>query len=910
MSKERLFLIDGSALFYRSYFAFIRNPLINSKGENTSACYGFALYMMNIIYDIQPEYLGVVFDTKEPTFRHDMYAEYKATRDKMPDDMVTQIPRIVELVKAFDVPFLEMVGYEADDIIGTLATRAADNGIEAYMATADKDMMQLLSPMIKMYNMRPGKDAEIIDQKYLMDTLELRPEQVIDYLALMGDSSDNVPGVPKVGKKTAINLLKEFGTMENLYANLDKVTQKAVNASLTENRELADLSKKLVTIETNVPIDVDFESLKISPVDSEKLVPLFQDLEFKSLVARVQEGPSAVPVATTRRQYDPETQKYNLISTPEELKKLAADLEKLDFFVFDTETTGLNPFDSEVIGIAFSWEKDRGCYVLLDHPEGNLAAEQVVDALKPVFENPAIKKGAHNIKFDALMLRQHGINVAGIEFDTLIANNLVTSETRQNKLDTLTEKYFNYEMIPITDLIGPKGKNQKSMTDVPLEQITPYACEDADLTLQLKILLAEKLSESGTEELFKTVEMPLTEILIKVEENGVKLDTDFLNQMSEKFGKDILRLRSEIYELAGEEFNVNSTQQLGKILFDKLEIHKELKKRPPKRTATGQYSTTEAILLKYEKHPVVNKILQHRKLVKLKSTYIDALPQLVTKRTGRVHTSFSQTIAATGRLSSSDPNLQNIPIRGELGREIRKAFIPGSEDSVILSADYSQVELRMMAHMSEDEAMKEAFEQGEDFHSTTAAAIFDLSMDEVTPDHRRKAKAVNFGIIYGISRFGLASRLEISANEAEQIIASYFTRFRNVNQYMIDTIQFARENKYVKTVLGRVRNIPEIMDRNANIRQNAERIAINTTIQGSAADLIKLAMISIQNLLEEKQLQTKMILQVHDELVFEAPKSEIDIVKPLVITEMENAMKLKVPLKVDAGVGGNWLEAH
>ena len=910
MSKKRLFLIDGSALFYRSHFAFIRNPLFNSKGENTSACYGFALYLMNIIYDIKPEYLGVVFDTKEPTFRHEMYPEYKGTREKMPDDMVSQLPLIGDLVKAFDVPFLEMAGYEADDIIGTLAKRAAEKDIEAYMATADKDMMQLLSPMIKMYNMRPGKDAEIIDEEYLMETLELKPKQVIDYLALMGDSSDNVPGVPKVGKKTAINLLKEFGSLENIYQNLDKVTKKAINASLSENRELADLSKKLVTIDTDVPIEVDFEALKISKVDPQKVVPLFQELEFKSLIARVQGGESVAATATTKKQYDEKTQNYRLIATEADLQALAKQLNALDFFVFDTETTGLNPFTSEVIGIAFSWQKDEACYVLLDHAESKLSKEKVIETLKPVFENPNIKKGAQNIKFDALMLLQHGIAVKGIEFDTLIANHLVTSETRQNKLDILAEKYLNYTMIPITDLIGPKGKNQKSMADVSLAQITPYACEDADITFQLKEALEKKLTETGTEDLFRDVEMPLTETLITVEKNGVRLDTEFLKQMSEEFGEEIIRLRSEIYELAGEEFNVNSTQQLGKILFDKLEIHKELNKRPPKRTATGQYSTTEAILLKYEKHPVVNKILGHRKLVKLKSTYVDALPQLVTPRTGRVHTSFSQTIAATGRLSSSDPNLQNIPIRGEKGREIRKAFIPGDANSVILSADYSQVELRMMAHISGDEALREAFERGEDIHSTTAAAVFNVPIGEVTPDHRRKAKAVNFGIIYGISRYGLASRLEISAGEAEQIIQSYFTRFPKVNQYIIDTIQFARDQKYVKTLLGRIRHIPEIMDRNSNIRQNAERIAINTTIQGSAADLIKLAMLNIQKKFTEKSLQTKMILQVHDELVFEVPKTELEIVKPLVIEQMENAMKLDVPLKADAGVGENWLEAH
>jgi DNA polymerase-1 len=913
MNVKRLFLIDGSALFYRSYFAFIRNPLINSKGENTSATYGVALYLMKILFEEKPDYLGMVFDTKEPTFRHHLYPEYKATREKMPEEMAGQYPRVVELSRAFDIPVLEMAGYEADDIIATLAKRAEQQGIETYMATSDKDMMQILSPQIKMYNMRPGygKDAaEIIDEAHLKEKFGLRPEQIVDYLALMGDKSDNVPGIPKVGEKTAQSLLREYGSIEGIYANLDKISKKSIHDNLAENRALADLSRELVTLETKVPVEIDWKSLQLSPVNPEKIVPLFEELEFRSLITRIREAGSAAGTIPAPEVFDSGKQNYQLVNTAEGLKKLTEQLKNGDFFVFDTETTGLGTFNADVIGVSFSGKKKEAYYVPLNDSRHGLTAETVLYTLKPVFENPNIKKGGQNIKFDALMLSRHGIELQGIHFDTMVAGYLITPGARQNNLEALAEKYLGYKMIPIEDLIGKKGKKQKTMADVAVDEVSTYACEDADITYQLKLVLEKRLKETGTEDLFNTVEMPLVQVLLHMEKSGVSLDVDFLKQMSKQLGEGAVQLQKEVYELAGEEFNLNSPQQLGVILFDKLEIHKELGRRRPQRTPTGQYSTSEAVLLKYSAHPVVNKILDYRKLVKLKSTYVDALPLLISPRTHRLHTSFNQTIAATGRLSSSDPNLQNIPIRGELGREIRKAFIPADPGSYILSADYSQVELRVMAHISGDEGLKEAFARGEDIHSSTAAAIFDIPIPEVTPDQRRKAKEVNFGIIYGISRYGLADRLGISSDEAETIIQNYFARFPKVNQYMIDTIAFARENKYVTTLLNRRRYLPEIANKNMNIRQNAERAAINTTIQGSAADLIKLAMISIYRDLKERKLQSKMILQVHDELVFEVPEKEGETVKELVKTRMESAMELSVPLKVDVGVGKNWLEAH
>jgi DNA polymerase-1 len=905
---KRLFLIDGSALFYRSYFAFIRNPLINSKGINTSAAYGFANSILKILTDEKPDYMAVVFDTSEPTFRHKKYKEYKATREKMPDEMKAQYPNIVELVKGFNIPLLEMDGYEADDIIGTLAKKAEADGVQTMMVTGDKDFMQLLSSLVNMYSIRPGKDVEIIDPEGLKEKLGLLPPQVRDYLALMGDSSDNVPGVPKVGQKTALDLIKEFNSLDNIYENIEKISKPALKKNLQDFKDQAYLSLDLVTIDTDVPVIVDEKSLKVENPDTEKLVALCREMEFNTLQTRIVEY--AGGTIAQEKSFQTTNQKYLLVDSEKKLEDLAASLKKQSFFVFDTETTGLNPFDSDIVGFSFSLKAHEANYLPMENQEKNLTSDRVISTLKPIFENPKIKKGAQNIKFDGLMLWRHGIDLKGISFDTMIADYLINPGTRQHNLDNLARHYLHYHMIPIEELIGKKGKKQKSMLDVPLEEICDYAAEDADITFQLKEILEQKLEETETRNLFDDVEMPLSGVLMEMEKNGVSLDEKFLGRMSVELEEELKKLEKQIYEMADEEFNINSPQQLGIILFEKLEIHKELGNRRPTRTPTGQYSTSESVLEKFSEHKLVGSLLEYRKLIKLKSTYVDALPKLISKRTGRLHTSFNQTVAATGRLSSSDPNLQNIPIRTEIGRKIRRAFLASNPADLILSADYSQIELRIMAHQSADESLLNAFKRGEDIHTTTAAAIFSLDPEDVTSDHRRKAKEVNFGIIYGISPYGLASRLKIKPDEAEQIIFNYFARFPKVNDYIIHVLGFVNKNKYVTTILNRRRYIPEIDSTNGNIRQNAERAAINTTIQGSAADLIKLAMIDIHREFKKLNLQTKMILQVHDELVFEVVKDELETVKPLVKNKMENAMPLKVAIKVDLGVGNNWLEAH
>ncbi|GAB4330002.1 MAG: DNA polymerase I [Calditrichia bacterium] len=904
---KRLFLIDGSALFYRSYFAFIRNPLINSKGQNTSAIFGFAGSLLKILLDESPDYIGVVFDTKEPTFRHEQFPEYKATREKMPEEMREQYPQIVELVKAFNIPVLEKPGFEADDIIATLAKKAEKRGLETFMVTSDKDFMQLLTPNIRMYSIRPGSNADIIDIAALQEKHGLTPEQVIDYLALMGDKSDNVPGVPGIGEKTAKALLQQFGSLDNIYANLDQVPKPGWRKKLEEGRDSAYLSRQLVTIKTDVPLDFDFEKLVCGDPNAEELRSMFELLEFNVLMRQLDrylgQGKRVETIESSEKN-------YQLIRTRQQLAEIAEKLQKSSFFVFDTETTGLRIFESDIIGIALCLKPAEAFYVPLNDPQAEFSAGEALEALQTALTSPRIGKGGQNIKFDGLMLAQHQIDLQGIRFDTMVAHYLINPGSRQHKLDVMAERYLNYKMVPIEDLIGPKGKKQKNMQDIPVEQVYPYACEDADITYRLMDILKKQLEETGTMPLFRDVEMPLVEVLMQMEKNGVKLDVSFLKGMSDELAEQLATLEKEITEIAGEEFNLNSPQQLGKVLFEVLEIHKEVGTRKPSRTPTGQYSTSEAVLEKYSNHPIVAKILEYRKLMKLKGTYVDALPSLISPRTGRLHASFNQTITATGRLSSSDPNLQNIPIRTEEGRKIRQAFIPEDQKDFIISADYSQIELRMMAHLSEDPNMISAFQRGEDIHATTAAAIYNIPIEMVTPDQRRKAKEVNFGIIYGISPYGLASRLNIPVDEAKGFIQKYFERFERVQLYMNHAIAEAKQHKYVTTILNRRRYIPEIDSKNQTIRQNAERAAINTTIQGSAADLIKLAMIEIHKAMQQQGLKSRMILQVHDELVFEVVASELETMKKLVKEKMENAQKLKVPLKVDLGVGKNWMEAH
>jgi DNA polymerase-1 len=906
--SSRLFLIDGSALFYRSYFALIRNPLTNSKGENTGAIFGFANSLLKILSDEKPDYLAVVFDTKEPTFRHEKYKEYKATRQKMPEEMAAQYPRIMELVEAFEIPLFEKVGYEADDIIATLAKQAEKKGMETYVVTGDKDFLQLLSPLVKRYNIRSGKEVEILDDKTLVEHYELTPAQVVDYLALMGDSSDNIPGVRGVGEKTAKELIKQFSSLDAIYQNLEKISKKGLQEKLRTGKEDAYLSRELVTINSQVPVELDLAKMKVEKISTAKVIPLFEELEFRSLLKQL--GDLSADTTAGAAGIDKEKTNYLLVNSRQALTHLINQLKKTSFLVFDTETTGLDVFESRIVGISFCIKPYEAYYLPLNDPVSDFTAEEALRLLKEIFESGKIGKGGQNIKYDALMLYQHDIYLKNIRFDTMLADYLLNPGSRQHNLYAMAYAYLNYRMIPIEKLIGEKGKKQKSMADVPVAEVCQYTCEDADITYRLKELLEKELQKTGTDQLFTSLEIPLLSVLIEMEKNGVKIDVPFLGKMSRELEASLRELENKIYQAAGSDFNLNSPQQLGKVLFEQLEIHKEFGGRRPSKTATGQFSTSEQILEKYATHPLVNKILEFRKLSKLKSTYVDALPALVSQRTGRLHTSFNQTITATGRLSSSDPNLQNIPIRTEVGRAIRQAFIPGDPKDYILSADYSQIELRVMAHLSGDTGLKTAFSRGEDIHASTASAIFNIPLEMVDADQRRKAKEVNFGIIYGISQYGLASRLVISNEEAQQIITNYFARFPRVNDYMIHAITFAQQHKYVTTIRNRRRYLPEIDSTNVTVRQNAERMAINTTIQGSAADLIKVAMMNIQQRLEKEKLQTKMILQVHDELVFEVKATELEKVKKMVKQEMETAIKLDVPLKVDVGVGKNWLEAH
>lgn len=909
MMPKKLFLIDGSAQFYRSYFAFIRNPLINSKGENTSATFGFMNAMVRLIEDEAPDYLAIVFDTKEPTFRHEMFPEYKATRERMPEEMAAQYPRLISTLKACNFTLLEKAGFEADDIIGTLARKYASKDLLVYIVSGDKDMAQLVNDHVFIYN--PGKTnqpPDILDKNNVRDRLGVDPYQVIDWLALMGDSSDNIPGVPKVGKKTAGNLLSEFGSLDNLYKNIDQLKESVVKRNLIEYQQQTHISRNLATIETAVDLDTDLGEIEFKMWDMDVVDRVLKELEFRSLFNRM------LALAQTQGQVKEFTTHttasgdYKLIRTREEFEQLLAELRKQGEFVFDLETDSLDFLVARIAGIALSWKEGSGFYIPLRHPDISLDNDWAFDALRPVFADPGIKKIAHNIKFDTMILEQNGLPVEGIYFDTMIAAYLI-NPTGQHKLDKVSEYYLNYEMIHIEELIG-SGKKQKLMTDIPAEEVAVYAAEDADITLKLYHILKKKISELGMEELLYNLEMPLVRVLMTMEARGVKLDLPLLHNLSLQLEKDISSLVADIYRIAGQEFNLNSPQQLGTILYEQLEIHKQLGLRKPPKTKTGQYSTAEKTLERYSEHEVVDKILNYRQLTKLKNTYVDALPNLVSAKTGRVHTSYNQTVAATGRLSSSNPNLQNIPVRTEIGREMRRAFIPSEPDWLMVSADYSQIELRLMAHLSGDATMTSAFKQNQDIHSATAALIFGIAEQDVTPDHRRKAKEINFGIIYGMSRFGLASRLNISNDEAEEFISNYFATYPDIYRYMQNTISLARQQGYVETMLHRRRYLPEINSTNRQIKEVAERTAINTPIQGSAADLIKKAMIDINHFIADNALAAHMLLQVHDELVFEVARSEAEPFARQVKQIMEKAFELSVPVVVDAGIGRDWLEAH
>ncbi|HUL42863.1 MAG TPA: DNA polymerase I [Bacteroidota bacterium] len=943
-TRERLFLLDGMALAYRAYFSFINRPLINSRGENTSAIFGFVNALMKILNEDEPEHIAVVFDTKEPTFRHIMYDQYKATREKMPEDMAGQIDKLKDVVRAFNVPVVELPGYEADDIMGTLARKAEREHIDTLLVTGDKDFMQLVSPRVRIY--RPGKQGdqwEILDAKAVLEKFGVEPAHVIDVLALTGDKSDNVPGVYGVGDKSAIPLVQEFGTVENILAHLDQIPQKGLQQKLRDHSADALLSKKLVTIDVQVPIDVDLHHLTARPKDLPRLLQLFGELEFNSLrrklaaespATAVDETPQVLPADAATLASVPHD--YDIITTEKELHALAGRLKKSGKFVFDTETTSTEPLLAELVGISFCIKPGEASYVpvLPSSPEcsepedlfgegekkgrgkkpgrkapasakgdeNGFPVKIIRSVLGPVFSDASIAKIGQNIKYDILVLSSHGIETNGIAFDTMVAHYILRPDAAHG-MDAMAMEYLTYRPISYDDLTGT-GKDRRDIREIDIASVAEYSSEDADVTFRLYEMLAEKLEREKLLKLCREIEFPLISVLASMEQAGVALDSAYLADLSKELERTLANLTSTIYELAGDKFNINSTQQLSRILFQ------ELKLTTVRKTKTG-YSTDVGVLeaLRHE-HPIIEQLLDYRQIQKLKSTYIDALPTLINPKTGRVHTSFNQTVAATGRLSSSNPNLQNIPIRTELGRNIRKAFIPGTERARILSADYSQIELRIMAHVSDDEGLKDAFRNHEDIHATTAAKVFGVDPREVSKDMRRKAKEVNFGIMYGIGPFGLANRLDISQVEAKEIISTYFARFPRVSEYIGDTILKARTDGYVCTLLNRRRYLPDINSRNFNLRGNAERQAINMPIQGTAADMIKIAMVRIQEAIREEKLKAIMLLQVHDELVFETDIREEKRSGDLISKQMVNALPLSVPVEVDIGIGKHWLEAH
>lgn len=921
----KLFLIDAYALIYRSYYAFIKNPRINSKGVNTSAVFGFINTLEDVLKREQPTHIAVAFDPKGPTFRHEAFEQYKAQREETPEVIRQSVPVIKEVIQAYHIPILEVPYYEADDVIGTVAKQAAANGFEVYMMTPDKDYGQLVADHIYMYRPKFGGDYEVLGVSEVLEKYQLQStEQVIDLLGLMGDTADNIPGCPGVGEKTAQKLLAEFGSIENLLANTDKL-KGAQKKKVEENVEQIRFSKFLATIKTDVPITFDAELCKRVAPDEDRLVELYTELEFKTFINRLKGESSVVSSSKEPKaavQYDlfatePVVESevssladintmphsYYLADTAEKQIALCEQLLQEKSFAFDTETEGLDPLTAGLVGMSFAIREQEAWYVPV--PANREEATDIVLRLAPALQHPEIEKVGQNIKFDILALRKYGVRVKGPLFDTMLAHYLLNPELRHG-MDYLAETYLKYKTVPIEDLIGPKGKKQASMRTVPIEQIKEYAAEDADVTLRLKHYFAPLLKQEGLESLFFEMEMPLIYVLAEMEATGVKLDTNALKQSSEVLSQQLTALEDSIYDLAGQSFNINSTKQVGEILFDKLKLDEKAKK-----TKTGGYSTSEEVLEKIRgKHPIVDKLLEYRGIKKLLSTYIDALPALIHPETGKIHTSFNQAVTATGRLSSTNPNLQNIPVRDELGREIRKAFIADDDDCIFFSADYSQIELRLMAHLSNDPHMIEAFCSGADIHAATAAKIYGIPVEEVTSDMRRKAKTANFGIIYGISVFGLAERLSIPRAESKELIDGYFQTYPRIKEYMEESIRVAKEKGYVETLFKRKRFLPDINSHNAIVRGYAERNAINAPIQGSAADIIKLAMIRIHQRFEAEHLKSRMILQVHDELNFNVRKEEFDRVKDIVLDCMEHVLQLRVPLIADCGEGKNWLEAH
>lgn len=920
----KLFLIDAYALIYRSYYAFLKNPRINSKGINTSAIFGFINSLEDVLKRENPTHIAVAFDPQGPTFRHEAFEQYKAQREETPEVIRQSVPIIKEIIAAYNIPILEVPRFEADDVIGTIAKQAERQGFEIFMMTPDKDYGQLVSEHIFMYRPKFGGDYEVMGEPEVLAKYNLRStEQVIDLLGLMGDAADNIPGCPGVGEKTAQKLLAEFGSIDNLLANTDRL-KGAQKRKVEENKEQIRFSKFLATIKTDVPISFDAAHCVREKPDIARLKAIYTELEFRTFINKLEGEP------VKRKQEDPvqgdlfaifaaestsETKNvaladltntphvYHIVDTEEKRAELGRFLSNQEFFAFDTETDALDPLRAKLVGFSFSVTEGEAWYVPV--PEGDEEAMAVVAHFSPALQDAKIQKIGQNIKYDILVMRRYGVKVAGALWDTMIAHYLLNPELHHG-MDYLAETYLHYHTKPIEELIGPKGKGQLSMRQVALPVIAEYAAEDADITLRLKHYFAPKLEQEGLLPLFRDIEMPLVYVLADMEATGVTLDTEALRQSSEVLTAQLSEIEQEIYEMADMTFNINSTRQVGEVLFDRLKLNEKAKK-----TKTGYYSTSEDVLEKLRgKHPIVEKLLAYRSLKKLLSTYIDALPALIHAETGKIHTSFNQAVTATGRLSSTNPNLQNIPVRDELGREIRKAFIPDNDDCLFFSADYSQIELRIMAHLSGDPHMIEAFRSGADIHAATAAKIYGVPIEEVTSDMRRKAKTANFGIIYGISVFGLAERLGISRSESKELIDGYFKTYPRIREYMDESIEVARKQGYVETIFKRKRFLPDIHSHNAVVRGYAERNAINAPIQGSAADVIKLAMVRIFQRFEDEGLRSKMILQVHDELNFNVYRNEAERVKQIVLEEMERVMPLRVPLIADCGEGKNWLEAH
>ncbi|NJX16003.1 DNA polymerase I [Tamlana crocina] len=961
-AQKRLFLVDAYALIFRGYYAFIKNPRINSKGIDTSAIMGFMNSLLDVIKRERPDHLAVCFDKGGSADRVEMFEEYKANRDETPEAIKVAVPYIQEILKAMHIPIMVKEGFEADDVIGTLSKQAEKQGYQTFMVTPDKDFAQLVSENIFMYRPKSfGGGYETWGIAEVQKKFEVeRPEQVIDFLGMMGDSSDNIPGLPGVGEKTAKKFIKAYGSMEGLFENIHELKGK-MKEKVEANQELGLLSKKLARIMLDVPVEFDEKDFEMCDPDVEAVKNIFQELEFRRLTENFlktfapeedlasnvtdvtssgvekspssskqvspsgkmsagqkgtagagqfslfgNEGEAKTSEATseyTRKTAETTSHFYQSVASGMAIKLFIKNLMNQTSVCFDTETTSIDPLQAELVGIAFSWEAGKGFY--LPFPENRDEAQELIEQLRPFFENESIEKIGQNLKYDIKVLAKYNIEVKGKLFDTMLAHYLINPDMRHN-MDVLAETYLNYTPISIETLIGKKGKNQLSMREVPLEQQTEYAVEDADITLQLKEHFQNELGEANTQTLFDDIEIPLLRVLAAMELEGINLDKDFLSSLSEQLNNDIAGLEKSIYEAAGEEFNIASPKQLGIILFEKMKLVDK-----PKKTKTGQYATSEDILSYLAKdHDIIQQILDFRGLSKLKSTYVDALPLQVDPSTERVHTDYMQTVAATGRLSSNNPNLQNIPIRTERGRQVRKAFVPRNEDYILLAADYSQIELRIIAALSEEETMIEAFKNGEDIHASTASKVFNVPIAEVTREQRSNAKTVNFGIIYGVSAFGLSNQTDLSRSEAKELIDTYYETYPKLKKYISTQVDFARDNGYVQTVLGRRRYLKDINSRNAVVRGAAERNAVNAPIQGSAADIIKLAMIAIHQKLNAGDFKTKMLLQVHDELVFDVYTPELDTIKNLVKTEMENAYKLAVPLDVDLGTGDDWLEAH